>query len=228
MLWTADEGIILYLNRYAAKSELFDKFLTVFLQRSSVRLLPIVICLVWVWFYKREPNNQRIAVVQALLGAAVAFLASRLIQNVSPFRPRPLHSETLGFVLPYGVSADTLREWSSFPSDTTAVAFALATGVWIASRPLGWGCLVWAAVVVGFPRIYAGLHYPTDILGAALMGMFFTLLCSRLSMKITGILSIQEQRSPALFYSCFFAILFQVTTLFEDIRGTIQSLSKLF
>jgi membrane-associated phospholipid phosphatase len=227
MLQFADESIIRYLNGYAAKSEAFDKLLTILVQLPSVKYLPIVTCLVWLWFYKREPGKHHVAVVQALLGAVAALAVSRFIQDVSPHRPRPMHSETLGFVLPYGIPADILREWSSFPSDTTALAFALATGVWIASRRLGWGCLVWAAVVVAFPRIYSGFHYPTDIVCGALLGVFFTLLSGHFSKRITGMMLVQEQRLPALFYSCSFIVLFQIMTEFGDLRRAAHSFSRL-
>ena len=227
MLLTFDESIVRYLNGYAAKSEVFDRIFSDFLQLPSVKFLPIVTCLVWLWFDKEEASRRRIAVVQALLGTIAALLVSRLIQDLSPHLPRPIHSETLNHVLPSGIATDTFQKWSSFPSDTTAMAFALATGIWMASRPLGWGCLVWAAVIVSFPRIYLGFHYPSDILAGALLGVSCTLLCSRLSTRISGILSVQEQRLPALFYSCSFIILYQIVTIFDDLRHSARGVSKL-
>lgn len=61
----------------------------------------------------------------------------------------------------------------SFPSGHTADAFAFATAVsliyrkWIAILP----CMVWAALV-GYSRMSLGVHFPSDVLAGALIGVF--------------------------------------------------------
>ncbi len=59
----------------------------------------------------------------------------------------------------------------SFPSDhaTAAFALALATLVFL-SRPLG-GLLLGLAVLIGFARVYCGVHYPGDIVGSLLVSV---------------------------------------------------------
>jgi undecaprenyl-diphosphatase len=161
------------------------------------------------------------------LGAFVALVVSRLIQNLSPHRPRPIHSEWLGLEHPFGVG-DALQEWSSFPSDNTAVAFALAAGIWCGSRFLGWACLAWSAVVVGFPRIYAGFHYPSDVVSGAVLGMVATFACAPLAMNagIKHALSSAEMKLRPLFYSFSFGFLFQLSTMFDDVRKLVRGLLK--
>jgi undecaprenyl-diphosphatase len=58
----------------------------------------------------------------------------------------------------------------SFPSGHTATAFAFATG---ASRELAWTRLpLYAlAVLIGYSRVHAGVHYPLDVIGGALAGV---------------------------------------------------------
>jgi len=70
-------------------------------------------------------------------------------------------------------NAENLR---SFPSGHTAVAFSLATTYWLARRDLtgrpgaaGWLGFV-AAAGVGVMRVTAGKHFPSDVLGGALLG----------------------------------------------------------
>lgn len=59
----------------------------------------------------------------------------------------------------------------SFPSDhaTAAFALALATLVFL-SRPVGAALLAFA-MLIGFARVYCGVHYPGDILGSLLVGL---------------------------------------------------------
>lgn len=63
---------------------------------------------------------------------------------------------------------------SSFPSGHTTTSFAIAvTLVYLSrgSRPwIGWIAIAWACLV-GLSRVYVGVHYPTDVLGAAALGL---------------------------------------------------------
>jgi undecaprenyl-diphosphatase len=60
---------------------------------------------------------------------------------------------------------------ASFPSGHTGEAFATATAVSIAYPK--WYVIIpaysWAALV-GYSRMYLGVHYPTDVLAAAILG----------------------------------------------------------
>src|SRR5205085_11764324 len=67
-------------------------------------------------------------------------------------------------------SGEKLNGNNSFPSGHTATACALA--FIIGMRRRRWAALVWAlAAAVAFSRIYLGLHWPTDVLGAAAIGI---------------------------------------------------------
>src|SRR5207248_11459565 len=67
-------------------------------------------------------------------------------------------------------SGEKLNGNNAFPSGHTATACALA--FIIGMRRRRWAALVWAlAAAVAFSRIYLGLHWPTDVLGAAAIGV---------------------------------------------------------
>ncbi|MGE0784466.1 MAG: phosphatase PAP2 family protein [Sandaracinaceae bacterium] len=72
----------------------------------------------------------------------------------------------------------------AFPSGTASAAFAGA--VWIALR-FGWKPGVPAlllAALIGFSRVYAAVHWPSDILAGALIGAGVAYGWHRLSLKL--------------------------------------------
>ena len=79
-------------------------------------------------------------------------------------RPRPcdIRPEMLTLVArPHG--------WS-FPSGHTASAFAAAFALCLQNRKLGVPALVLAAFIA-FTRLYLYVHFPTDVLGGAVLGI---------------------------------------------------------
>jgi len=58
-----------------------------------------------------------------------------------------------------------------FPSDHAVLFFALATGLFMAHRKLGIAAYAWVIVAICFPRLYLGIHWPTDVIAGAAVGV---------------------------------------------------------
>ena len=89
-------------------------------------------------------------------------------------RPRPCQIDT---AFPLLVSRPSS---SSFPSTHSAWAFGGATAIFLQHKKAGIAAYV-AAVLIGFSRLYLFLHFPTDVLFGALMGVALGFVADRLT-----------------------------------------------
>lgn len=58
----------------------------------------------------------------------------------------------------------------SFPSGHTAFLFALSTAIYFYNKKAGSVFLILSALV-GFARVFVGVHWPRDIIGGAILGI---------------------------------------------------------
>ena len=119
-----------------------------------------------VYFLYRKDTRTLGAVL--LLGLGICMLLGNgIIKNVVQ-RPRPFMD------YPFDLIIGDPTGWS-FPSGHTTGAFTAATCVFLFNRKLG-AALYGYAALVAFSRMYLYVHYPTDILGGIVLGVFSALL----------------------------------------------------
>ncbi len=59
----------------------------------------------------------------------------------------------------------------SFPSGHTAASFAAMTALFLAKMKKAWIAALVLAILIAFSRLYFYVHYPTDVLGGAIVGI---------------------------------------------------------
>ena len=118
------------------------------------------------WFFARPGGSLRSKLAAASAGVAgvVALLANAVLGHLW-YHARPFVDHPKQTLLLVHHGAD-----NSFPSDHTAVAFAVAFAVLAFHRRLGL-LLVAFAAGVGVDRILVGVHYPVDVAAGALVGI---------------------------------------------------------
>ncbi len=208
------------VNVYAGQSVILDKFIGQICFYNSVKMLPIVAAFFALWLGAQRSGQGRRLFLQGIFGGFAGLVASQPIQNLGPNRPRPLYAIS-DFVVPIGRPADVLRDWNSFPSDTAALSFALSFALWRVDRRLGVAAFAWSAVIVCSPRLYTGLHYMSDLLAGAAMGIVATMLVGRwrgLTDAAIRVTERAERRHATVFAIALIMLAYQFTTMFEDVR----------
>ncbi len=164
-----DARIVEWLNAGVGKFAPWDALMEAVM---SDYLAPVTgsLVLLALWFYgngDQERYRNQLATVTGAIGVGFANLGVMLVNN-HYFRPRPfvaLDVQPL-FYMPTD---------SSFPANTAGVGFAIATAVIFRHRRLG-AALYALAFLWSFGRVYAAVHYPTDVLAGAAMGVAASLL----------------------------------------------------
>ena len=110
------------------------------------------------------PRTRR-AGLSVLLSLLCGLILGNLCLKNLVMRPRPCWMDTaVPLLIP--VPHDY-----SFPSGHTLAAFETAVSIFLANRK--WGTVFLAfAVLIGISRMYLFVHFPTDVLGGAALGIF--------------------------------------------------------
>jgi undecaprenyl-diphosphatase len=132
----------------------------------AVWIIPVMLVLVWL----RGTEGARERAVEASICAILALLAAQVIGVIWP-HPRP-------FMIGMGHTLIDHAPDSSFPSDHLTFQWAVAFSFITHRQGRETGL---ALALLGLPmawaRIYLGVHFPLDIVGAALVALVSAWVC---------------------------------------------------
>ena len=225
-----DLYLLNFFNNFAHRSNVFDAAVS-FLADQALLKGGILTAVLWLAWFRPNPSQKlcRELVISTLAATITSLVLAKVIRSLLPFRLRPIHDLAAGFILPYHVSSETLWNWSSFPSETAAMVFALSGGLLMIWGRWGWLAILYSLVVICIPRIYLGYHYPSDIVAGALIGLLIALIMSRdeIRISLSRRLLIWSERYPGPFYGAFFLLTCEVAAVFENARQILGTAWKL-
>ena len=99
--------------------------------------------------------------------------------------------------------------------------FSPSQQVFFLSRLVGIYALFHALIIGCLPRVYVGLHYPTDIIVGAVIGIAIAVVGNiyLVKSKKIEVIANWSYSKPSLFYPVFFLVTYQFARMFSEIRG---------
>ena len=94
---------------------------------------------------------------------AITFLVGDVVLKNWIQRPRPFQEMPVELLIPP-------PESFSFPSGHTSSSFAAASVIYRVRKSWGIAAFI-LAVLIGFSRLFLFVHYPTDVLAGAVLGL---------------------------------------------------------
>lgn len=156
-------------------------FLGVFSAKYLIMLevAGLVLFLAALYFLKKRWKGALAMLYRAFAAATLAF-GGNFLFSLFCMRPRPFYGLE-------GVESliDIPFASKSMPSDHAAIAFAIAVSVMFTRPRLG-ALLVLCAVLISFGRVYAGVHFPSDVLVGAMVGTIWAFAVRALDRNIPG------------------------------------------
>ena len=149
-----DYFIFQQINNLAGQWTYLDAFGIFFAQYLAYILLFLLFLLFW---------KKRKVIFQSLLAGFLAKFGLVELIRLFWLRPRPFIENEVNLLLEHN--------GASFPSGHAAFFFALSFVIYQYNKKAGIGFFT-ASFFIAISRVFCGIHWPSDILAGALVGVF--------------------------------------------------------
>lgn len=177
-----NNDIFFFFYNLAHQSETFDK-VVIFIAETLPYVVIILAGLFLLFYYKVLPSQNPIRELlikwkefTIFSFSCISAWALTKILKILFYTPRPF--EALPQVSP--LFAET---GFAFPSAHSTFFMALAVYIFLLNKKIGY-VFVFLALLIGFARIIAGVHFPIDILGGFILGVFISYLFAYFSKSV--------------------------------------------
>ncbi len=163
-----DRELVIWLNGLSGNVAVIDDLIRII---ATDYVMPMVFSLAMfaMWFSVGDAERRAKYHYWVLIGITSIGMSNVgvVLINISWRRPRP-YVELDEIELLFYRATDP-----SFPANPVAIGFAAGSAAWMVNRKLGYWLFA-AGLVYGLSRVYAGVFYPTDVLGGAAVGILVT------------------------------------------------------
>jgi len=164
-----DEKILLWINSFEYKSAALDRIM-IWLASDYFVIVTMSLILLAIWFIgkdaaEREGYQRALFITFTSMGSACGFImaANHIYYHPHPFEQMPELLSTVNHIF-YPIVDP------SFPSNTSAVTFAVVAGLWQRNRKIGALMLI-PATLLPLAKVYACVYWPSDVVAGAILGI---------------------------------------------------------
>ncbi len=123
----------------------------------------LVLLIGLIFFFIQPWNIKKSMMIRSAIIGPLAYLLSR-IAGLLYYDPRP-------FVVGHFVPLIAHAADNGFPSDHVLLTGAAAMVIWFYDKK--WSAVLWAlALLIGWARVYSGVHHAVDIMGSIVIVLF--------------------------------------------------------
>jgi membrane-associated phospholipid phosphatase len=229
VLNSIDQNSVIFLNSFIEDNDLRTRLLGQLGDNAILRGFPIIFPLVTLWFYS-DDRERRARIFAGIFATFVAVGFSVFMQRHVYVHTRPFLDETLHLKLLYPELNTQWDRLSSFPSDTATLYFALSVVIFLEWPLMGAAAFLWSFLTVGVIRVVTGYHYPSDILGALILGPGCVLLIAqnRLAKGSFDRLIKHYQSREYIVHAIFFIAVAEAYNVFVGLQPITKILSMIW
>ena len=160
------------INQYAGINPFLDASMVLI-----AKYMPLLVVLGMLILWVSRGRKSRDIVLYGFYAAIIGLIINYLIGFVY-YHPRP-------FVIPTGTLLFSYPADSSFPSDHSTIIFAMALMLVYFKRTRLPGFLFLVlGIIGGTARVFAGVHFPLDIVGSLLVSLVSVFLVLKLRTRL--------------------------------------------